>query len=429
MSTIGPLSKELFHNAQHLMPGGVSSPVRSFASVGGQPFFVEHGKGCTITDADGQTYIDYVMSYGPLIMGHAHPEVLEKVQKVMVRGTSFGAPTGFEIELAKIITDRVASVEMVRFVNSGTEAAMSALRLARGYTGRNKVIKFHGNYHGHADSFLVEAGSGVATLGIPGSPGVPETVTQNTISVPYNDLNAVQKVIEQQPKEIAAICVEPVSGNMGVVEPAEGFLQGLRSLCDEYGIVLLMDEVMTGFRLSRGGAQHLYDVKADVTCFGKIIGGGLPVGAYGGKREIMQQIAPVGPIYQAGTLSGNPLCMAAGIKTLKLLDTDGLYQTLDYRTQYLADEMRKIAQHHDVPVTINQIGSMMTVFFTTGPVTNFDQAKASDTKRYSKFFHGMLAQGIFIPPSAFETWFLSTAHEQEHLEQTCKAFDTVLSSF
>lgn len=420
MST-GPLSKELFYASQKLIPGGVNSPVRSFSAVGGEPFFVEKGKGAKIWDADGNQYIDYVMSYGPLILGHAHPQVLEKIQKVMERGLSFGAPNGLELELAKLITDTVPSVEMVRFVSSGTESLMSAIRLARAYTHRNKIIKFDGNYHGHADSFLVAAGSGLAQHEIQGSPGVPLQVSKDTISLAYNDYELLQQTVQQNPKDIAAIVLEPVCGNMGVVLPKDGYLQNIRKLCDEFGIVLIFDEVMTGFRISRSGAQGYYQVSPDLTCFGKIIGGGMPVGAYGGKKDIMKKIAPIGPVYQAGTLSGNPVCMASGIKTLKLLKEPEVYQKLEYRTQHLCDEMKKIALEYNIDLTINHIGSMMTPFFTKHAVENFEDAKACDQNRFKKYFHAMLDQGVFIPPSAFEAWFVSLAHTEEIIERTLEA--------
>ena len=420
------LSKELFLTAQTLMPGGVSSPVRSFQSVRGTPFFAEKGKGSKLIDADGNEYIDCVMSYGPLILGHAHEQVLEKVHKTLDRGMSFGTPTGFEIELAKLIVDAVPSIEKVRFVSSGTEAAMSAVRLARAHTDRRKIIKFDGNYHGHADSFLVQAGSGVATLGIPGSPGVPEDITQHTISLPYNDLDKVKECFENYPKEIAAVCVEPVAGNMGVVEPKKGFLEGLRKLCDEHKSVLVFDEVMTGFRVSRGGAQEKYGIQPDVTCLGKIIGGGMPVGAYGGSHEIMNRVAPSGAVYQAGTLSGNPVSMAAGIKTLKILKEPDRYESLEYRTKFLVDEIKKKSEDRETPITLNRVGSMFTLFFHPGPVENFEDAKESDTRKFGKYFHGMLEHGVFIPPSQFEAWFISSAHSDEDIHKVIHAHDQVL---
>lgn len=416
-----PLSEELFMSAQKIMPGGVNSPVRSFASVGGHPFYVEKGKGAKITDADGNTYIDYVMSWGPLIFGHAHPDILAKIEKTLRNGTSFGACSGFEIELAKLVTQSVPSVEKVRFVNSGTEACMSAIRLARGYTGRKKILKFNGCYHGHADAFLVEGGSGVATLGIPGSPGVPEETVQDTVSIPYNNLELVQETLKKAPKEFAAIIIEPVAGNMGLVEPKPGFLQGIRKLCDQYGIVYIFDEVMTGFRVHKHSAQGLYDVKPDLTCLGKIIGGGMPVGAYGGKKEIMDYVAPVGPVYQAGTLSGNPVCMAAGIKTLKMLKDESPYESLEHRSRYLQEELEKEAKKADVAVKVNRVGSMLTLFFTDAEVTDFESSKQSHQEKFGKYFQAMLEQGVYLPPSAFECWFVSTAHDETILQQTISA--------
>ena len=420
------LSKELYHSSLNLMPGGVSSPVRSFRSVGGTPFFVEKGKGARITDADGKQYVDYVMSYGPLILGHANEEVLEKVHKTLDKGMSFGAPTGFELELAKLVTSAVPSIQKIRFVSSGTEATMSAIRLARAHTDKKKIIKFDGGYHGHGDPFLVAAGSGVATLGIPDSPGVLPEVTQNTISLPYNNLEKVKECFSAHGKEIAAIIVEPVAGNMGVVPPKAGFLEGLRKLCDDYDSLLIFDEVMTGFRVAFGGAQEKYGITPDLTCLGKIIGGGMPVGAYGGKSEIMDKVAPSGPVYQAGTLSGNPVSMAAGIKTLKILKNEQQYQNLEYRSQYLADELKKKSEKHNIPVIINRVGSMFTVFFSNSPVENFEDAKKSDTKRFAKYFHGMLERGVFIPPAQFEAWFVSTAHNEDDLHQTIHAHEQVM---
>jgi len=421
--TQSALSQELYHSAKKLMPGGVSSPVRSFHAVGGDPFFVEKAKGAHLTDADGNTYIDYVMSYGPLILGHAHEEVLAKISNNLVRGLSYGAPHGLEVELAKMVTDRLPSMDMIRFVNSGTEATMSVIRLARGIKRRDKIVKFHGNYHGHGDSFLVQAGSGVAQHGIPGSPGVPHDIVQNTIGVPYNDLEALQSTLQSQAKDIAAIIMEPVCGNMGVVLPEQGYLQAIRDLCTEHDVLLIFDEVMTGFRLDRGGAQTLFGIEPDLTCLGKIIGGGMPVGAYGGKRALMEHVAPTGPVYQAGTLSGNPVCMASGIKTLKVLDQLQCYETLALRTKFLADQMIKLAAKHDVKLTVNQIGSMMTPFFTDTKVNHFEDAKATDHEMFKTFFHHLLDQGVFIPPSPYEAWFLSIAHTQDVIQDTLKAVE------
>ncbi len=424
----GSLSKELYQAALKLIPGGVNSPVRSFSSVGGEPIFFEKGKGSRIWDADGKEYIDYVMSWGPLIVGHANPEVLGKLKKVIERGLSFGAPIGFEVELAKLVTDAFPSIDMVRFCNSGTEATMSAIRLARAATNRKKIIKFDGCYHGHSDSLLVAAGSGVATLAIPGSPGVTAEVAEQTLSVPYNDLEAVKRAFAAHPKGIAALIVEPVAGNMGVIPPEKGFLEGLKEMTKENGTILIFDEVMTGFRVAMGGAQEKFHVAADLTCLGKIIGGGLPVGAYGGRRDLMERVAPIGPVYQAGTLSGNPIAMAAGIKTIKLLREAETHETLDYRTKYLTDEMKKKAELADIPFTINRVGSMFTLFFRKGPIRNYDEAKLSNTHLFAKYFHAMVNEGIYLPPSQFEAWFLSTAHSEEDIERTIQAHEKVLKS-
>lgn len=420
------LSKELYNASLKLMPGGVNSPVRSFSSVDGEPLFIEKAKGSKIYDADGQEFIDYMMSWGVLILGHAHPEVLAKIKKALDRGTSFGAPTGFELELAKLVTDAFTSIEMVRFVNSGTEATMSAIRLARAITDRKKIIKFDGNYHGHGDSLLVKAGSGLATLGIPGSRGVLEELAKHTLSLPYNELEPVQQAFKEDPKGIAAVIVEPVAANMGVVLPEEEFLMGLREITTENEALLIFDEVYTGFRLAMGGAQETYGVSADLTCLGKIIGGGLPVGAYGGKKQWMEQMAPKGSVYQAGTLSGNPLAMAGGIKTIKLLREAETYENLEYRTKYLTDELKKRAEKLKVPLTINQAGSMFSLFFSEKPVQNYADAQTQDQRLFKKYFHGMLEEGIYLAPSSFEAWFLSTAHTQEDLEKTISAHERVL---
>lgn len=403
-------SRMAFEEAKQYIPGGVNSPVRAFKSVGLTPVYVERGEGSRIYDIDGNSFIDYVCSWGPLIMGHAHPEVVKALQETAARGTSFGAPTLLETAMAKTVVERVASVDIVRMVNSGTEATMSAIRLARGYTGRSKILKFEGSYHGHADSLLIKAGSGVATLGLPDSPGVPEGVAVNTITVPYNDLDGVKIAFERYGNEIAAIIVEPIAGNMGVVPPLPGFLEGLRKVTTGYGALLIFDEVMTGFRVDRGCAQGLFGMDPDLTCFGKVIGGGLPVGAYGGKREIMEQIAPSGPIYQAGTLSGNPLAMAAGYSTLALL-TPEVYTRLESLGARLEAGLKRNAQETGIPLTINRVGSMVCPFFTEEPVINFETAKTSNLELFKRYFGKMLDQGISVPPSQFEecSYLLRTA--------------------
>ncbi|AQQ52877.1 glutamate-1-semialdehyde 2,1-aminomutase [Planococcus lenghuensis] len=419
-------SQQAFKEAVNLMPGGVNSPVRAFKSVNMDPIFMESGKGAEITDIDGNTYVDYVLSWGPLILGHAHPDVVEAVKKTAESGTSFGAPTVIENELAKLVIDRVPSIEMVRMVSSGTEATMSALRLARGYTGRNKILKFEGNYHGHGDSLLIKAGSGVATLGLPDSPGVPEGVAQNTITVPFNDLESVRYVFNEFGDDLAGVIVEPVAGNMGVVPPAEGFLEGLRELTEQNGTVLIFDEVMTGFRVGYHCAQGYYGVTPDLTCLGKVIGGGLPVGAYGGKREIMEQIAPAGPIYQAGTLSGNPLAMSAGLATLSNL-TEESYDTFKEQADQLEAGFREAAEKYNIPHTVNRAGSMIGFFFTNETVTDFETAKTSDLNLFAEVYEGMAEQGIYLPPSQFEGLFLSTAHTAVQIAKTVEAFHTVFA--
>ncbi|PMP77270.1 MAG: glutamate-1-semialdehyde-2,1-aminomutase [Sulfurihydrogenibium sp.] len=411
-------SKELFQEAQKYLVGGVNSPVRAFKAVGTDPIFIQKGKGCRIWDVDGNEYIDYVLSWGPLILGHAHDQVINAIKQVSNYGTSFGAPTELEIKMAKAVIDAVKSVEMVRFVNSGTEATMSAIRLARGYTKRKKIVKFDGCYHGHGDSLLVSAGSGVATLGIPGTPGIPEELASLTIVLPYNDIEAVEEAFKKYGEDIACVIIEPVAGNMGVVAPSKEYHQKLREITKKYGSLLIFDEVMTGFRLAYGGAQELYGIEPDLTTFGKVIGGGLPVGAYGGKKEIMEYVAPVGPVYQAGTLSGNPLAMAAGLKQLELLKELNPYQELDEKGKILEDGFRSIAQETGVPVQINRVGSMITVFFTDKPVKDFATAKTSDTQKFAKFFRCMLEKGVYLPASQFEAFFLSTAHTKEDLYQT-----------
>ncbi|MDP3182500.1 MAG: glutamate-1-semialdehyde 2,1-aminomutase [Desulfobaccales bacterium] len=420
-------SERLFKAAQELMPGGVNSPVRAWQAVGLSPRMIARGEGARVYDVDGNAYLDYVGSWGPLILGHAAPEVVAAVQEAAAKGTSFGATTPGEVELAQLLVDAVPGLNMVRLVNSGTEACMSALRLARGATGRPRVIKFDGCYHGHADSYLVAAGSGVLTQGIAGSPGVPQEVATLTLSLPYNDLEAVRQAVRRHPGEVAAIIVEPVAGNMGVVPPQPGFLAGLRQICDADGCLLIFDEVITGFRVAWGGAQALYGVTPDLTCLGKIMGGGLPVGAYGGRRDLLTQMAPSGPIYQAGTLSGNPVAVAAGLTTLKALQRPGVYESLEEKGAWLARELAQAAAQCRVPVTINRVGSMLTVFFTPGPVTNLDDAKQADLGRFRQFFQGMLAAGLYLPPSQFEAVFVSLAHGQEDLECTVAAAQKVLA--
>ncbi|MEK5030483.1 glutamate-1-semialdehyde 2,1-aminomutase [Paenibacillus sp. FSL R7-0302] len=420
-------SRMAFEEAKQYIPGGVNSPVRAFKSVGLTPVYVERGEGSRIYDIDGNSFIDYVCSWGPLIMGHAHPEVVKALQETAARGTSFGAPTLLETAMAKTVVERVASVDIVRMVNSGTEATMSAIRLARGYTGRSKILKFEGSYHGHADSLLIKAGSGVATLGLPDSPGVPEGVAVNTITVPYNDLDGVKIAFERYGNEIAAIIVEPIAGNMGVVPPLPGFLEGLRKVTTGYGALLIFDEVMTGFRVDRGCAQGLFGMDPDLTCFGKVIGGGLPVGAYGGKREIMEQIAPSGPIYQAGTLSGNPLAMAAGYSTLALL-TPEVYTRLESLGARLEAGLKRNAQETGIPLTINRVGSMVCPFFTEEPVINFETAKTSNLELFKRYFGKMLDQGISVPPSQFEGMFVSAAHSEQDIDDTIAGHYQALKS-
>ncbi|REK53123.1 MAG: glutamate-1-semialdehyde-2,1-aminomutase [Thermobacillus sp.] len=418
-------SKAAFERAKRSIPGGVNSPVRAFRSVGLTPVFAAHGSGSRITDIDGNTYIDYVASWGPLILGHAHPEVVEAIKKTAEKGTSFGMPTELETMMAELVVERVPSVDVVRMVNSGTEATMSALRLARGYTKRSKIVKFEGSYHGHADSLLIKAGSGVATLGLPDSPGVPDSVASHTITVPYNDLSAVKLAFERFGEEIACVIVEPVAGNMGVVPPLPGFLEGLREVTRAYGSLLIFDEVMTGFRVHYNCAQGLYGVEPDLTCFGKVIGGGLPVGAYGGKREIMEMIAPSGPIYQAGTLSGNPLAMAAGYTTLKLL-TPETYQRLEALSARLQRGFEENAERHGIPTTINRVGSMLCPFFTDKTVINYETAKTSDLDRFKAYFASMLNLGISIAPSQFEGMFISAVHTEADIDATVEAHDEAL---
>lgn len=412
---------ERFDRARRYMPGGVSSPVRAFRAVGGTPVFFESGRGSRLRDAAGRELLDYVASWGPLILGHAHPRVLEALAEQLTRGTSFGAPTELETSLARRVCERIPSVEKVRFVCSGTEAAMSAIRLARAATGRDGIVKMDGCYHGHADSLLVKAGSGLLTLAIPGSPGVPDAVAALTRVVPYNDADALERLLAAEGEGIACVILEPVAGNMGVVPPAPGYLRAVRELTRRHGVLLVFDEVITGFRVHRGGAQALYGVLPDLTCLGKILGGGLPVGAYGGRADLMDRVAPEGPVYQAGTLAGNPLAMRAGIETLDALDEPGAHERLESLAARLADGLADAARQAGVPVTVNRVGSMLTVFFAEGPVTDQASAMRADTRRYGAFFHGMLDRGVYFPPSQFEAAFVSLAHGESEVDQTVEA--------
>jgi len=411
-------SELLLEKAKKYIPGGVNSPVRAFKAVGGIPPFITSALGSKIYDVDGKEYIDYVGSWGPMIVGHRHPQVIEALQKALTKGLSYGAPTEAEIELARMIVEAVPSIEMVRMVNSGTEATMSAIRLARGYTGRDKIIKFSGCYHGHGDFLLVKAGSGATTLGIPDSRGVPDGFARTTITLPFNNLDAVKRAVKSEALKIAAIILEPVPGNMGVILPQEEFLCGLQELCHETGIVLIFDEVMSGFRVAWGGAQSLYGVIPDMTCLGKVIGGGMPVGAFGGKKEIMENLAPLGPVYQAGTLSGNPLAVTAGLETLKILAQPGTYATLEKSSEYLVKEAKKLAQKTSVKTHINRVGSLFTLFFASQEVIDYDTALKSDTVAFSRYFHLMLKGEIYLAPSQFEANFISLAHSQEDLDKT-----------
>jgi len=425
---MGSISQKLFEEARKYIPGGVNSPVRAGKAVGIVPPFIAKAEGCYIWDVDGNRYIDYVGSWGPMILGHAHEDIVSAIMDAASRGTSYGAPTELEIELARLIVEMVPSIEMVRMVNSGTEATMSAIRLARGYTDREKIVKFEGCYHGHADSLLVSAGSGVATLGIPGSPGVPQDFAQHTISLRFNDLRAVEEAFEKYHDQIAAVIVEPIAGNMGVIPPRPGFLEGLRQITKENGALLIFDEVITGFRVGPGGAQQLYGIMPDLTCLGKIIGGGLPVGAYGGKKEIMSRMAPEGDVYQAGTLSGNPLAMAAGLATLSILKSDNIYEQLEKRADHLFSGISEAARRAGVDIAINRVGSMGSIFFTKGEVTDFATAKQSNESRFRTYFRSMLSSGIYLAPSAFEAMFVSSAHSEKHIEFTIESVHKAMSA-
>ena len=420
-------SRELFLEAQRFLPGGVDSPVRAFKAVGGDPPFIAKAKGSKLYDADGNEYLDYVCSWGALVLGHAHPRVVEAIKRAAEHGTSFGAPTELETTLARMISEAIPSIEMLRFVNSGTEATMSALRLARAFTRRDKIIKFAGGYHGHGDGLLVRGGSGLATLGVPDSAGVPLSYAENTLVAPYNNVEAVRQIFEQYPKQIAAVIVEPVAANMGVVLPRPGFLEGLRQLTQEFGALLILDEVITGFRVAYGGAQTLYKITPDLTCLGKIIGGGLPVGAYGGRREIMQMVAPLGPVYQAGTLSGNPLAMTAGIETLKILQTPGVYKRLEAKSARLEEAVTRAATRSGIDLYISRVASLLTLFFSKTAVNDFESAARADAKSFAGFFRGLLAEGIYWPPSPFEAAFISLAHSDEDIRRTGEIIDRVLN--
>ncbi|MFN8275725.1 MAG: glutamate-1-semialdehyde 2,1-aminomutase [Flavobacteriaceae bacterium] len=419
-------SSQLFVEAQEVIPGGVNSPVRAFKAVGGTPIFMKRAQGAYLFDEDDNRYIDYINSWGPMILGHAHPTVVDAVIKRTQLGTSFGTPTALETEIAQLAVSMVPNIDKIRFVNSGTEACMSAVRLARGFTKRDKIIKFSGCYHGHSDSFLIQAGSGASTFGTPNSPGVTAGTAQDTLLARYNDLNHVNELIDANPEQIAAIIIEPVAGNMGCVPPKKGFLEGLRNLCDANGILLIFDEVMTGFRLAKGGAQELYNIKADIVAFGKVIGGGLPVGAFAARAEIMNHLAPLGPVYQAGTLSGNPLAMAAGLAMLQALNDDAeIFDRLDKKTAYLEAGIHRIMKANQIDFTINRVGSMISVHFDAQPVVDFQTAAKGDNPRFKKFFHGLLQEGVYIAPSAYETWFITDALTYEDLDFTLKAIDKV----
>ncbi len=422
-------SEALFTRAQKTIPGGVNSPVRAFKAVGGTPRFITKADGAYMWDADGKQYIDYIQSWGPMILGHNNAPIREAVIEASCSGLSFGAPTEAEVIMAELVSEMVPSMEMVRMVNSGTEATMSAIRLARGYTSRNKIVKFEGCYHGHADSLLVKAGSGALTLGVPSSPGVPANVAEHTLTVEFNNLDSVKEIFETHGDDIACIIVEPVAGNMNCIPPVEGFLEGLRAICDQYGSVLIFDEVMTGFRVSRGGAQERFNVKPDLTCLGKVIGGGMPVGCFGGRRDIITHIAPTGPVYQAGTLSGNPVAMAAGLAALTQIKQPGLYDSIFENTQALVDGFQALADKHNISLTTNIAGSMFGIFFTdVEKVTNYKQAINCNTEQFNKFYHGMLEQGVYLAPASYEAGFVSKAHDAEVIEKTLAAADKVFST-
>jgi glutamate-1-semialdehyde 2,1-aminomutase len=422
-------SKKLFDQAKNVIPGGVNSPVRAFKSVGGTPIFMKSAKGAYLYDVDGNRYIDYINSWGPMILGHAYEPVINAIQEYAGYSTSFGAPTELETKIAELIVSMVPNIDMVRMVNSGTEACMSAMRVARGYTGRNKFIKFTGNYHGHADAFLVNAGSGVATLGIQSVPGVTQTVAEDTLTVPYNNLPAVENLLREYPDQIAAIIVEPVAGNMGCILPQQGFLDGLRYICDEHNILLIFDEVMTGFRLARGGAQELFNIKADLVTFGKIIGAGMPVGAFAGRKEIMENVAPAGKVYQAGTLSGNPIAMIAGYTLLQTLnDNPDIYRQLAEKTAYLSGGLQSVLNAAGIVHQVNSVGSMLSVHFAEYPIIDFDAASGANNELFKRFFHSMLEKGIYLPPSAFESWFVSNALTIEDLDETIAAAKSSIAS-
>ncbi len=419
-------SESLFREAKKVLPGGVNSPVRAFKGVGGTPLFISKAQGPYLYDVDDHKYIDYVGSWGPMIVGHAHPQVVQAVQRAITKGTSYGAPTEVETQLAEMVVDAVPSVDMVRFVSSGTEATMSALRLARAYTKRDKIVKFEGGYHGHADMLLAQAGSGVTTLGLPDSPGVPKETVGNTLLARYNDLESVEKLFDAHAEKIAAMIVEPVAGNMGVIPPQPGFLEGLRQITQKHGALLIFDEVMTGFRVAYGCAQSLFNITPDLTCFGKIIGGGFPVGAYGGKQEIMQLVAPAGPVYQAGTLSGNPVAMTAGIETLKILHQPGSYEKLETLSAKLSNGLKEAADNAGVAIFQTRVGAMSCMYFTENEVSDFQSAKTSNTQRYATYFHEMLKRGVYFAPSQFEAAFVSLAHSEDDIDKTCsEAFDVM----